>query len=811
MRHGADARPLGPPDIFVGSQHRAASLPQDWWSSAFASAIRSIGRTLLVLCPWDNPAPFTRSWCLWEIFATLDAGISLEVQVVPRQEMAFMMAMVEDHDKIELAWCKIDARLASAFNPADKAMIDSAVLASAGGFAAVNGRIHHELRKWLGAQSDVALSFMRRLLSTRAKTLGKMHEDTMWALKKVAGMLRDMERYDEAEARFRELLRVRRELYGAAPHADVYAAMHDVAISIAHNDVLSDPGKLAEAEELFREAHAGRSRLLGVCVALADTEIGLAYLLNRTGRVGDAEEMLHAAVAHCRATQHSELYAVMGNLASKLMYRGAAEEAAAMYSEALAALIAATGEEHSMVLNIKMNLASALMLQGKRNEAATLLRGVVPAARVKLGPRHARTLAAEEQLSICESGAEFTVAGPGGHGAARSPDSSAAVSDHSADAALQSAFDRAAYMYAHNQMAEAVPLLTDLLQAAERAPTSVPGLMRVQAMNMLFACLYSLQRYAPAARMCDMALALHRTELGPAHAMTMAMVQNAASLHTKLGAYDKAEPLNRESLAGFVALHGDTHPHSMSAVKNLAFTLSKLRRWGEAEELFRRVLSLRSRALGERHPDTLTSKNDLAAFLAEASRARGAVAAASGAAAGGSGSAGAAGVVSAQALAAALAGMGLAPPPASAAVAAPAAPPAESESVQLLRDFAAAQRSELGDAHEHTLAAINNLAIHLCSTRPEEAEKLYREALAGRAAKLGEWHGDTTDVRYNLAMLLFRRRVKSGEAARLLFGLQRHYARRLGETHADTVETRAALACLLAAQLARCLQAQQRR
>jgi hypothetical protein len=62
------------------------------------------------------------------------------------------------------------------------------------------------------------------------------------------------------------------------------------------------------------------------------------------------------------------------------------------------------------------------------------------------------------------------------------------------------------------------------------------------------------------------------------------------------------------------------------------------------------------------------------------------------------------------------------------------------------------------------------------------ARAVSRRQLAGRSAKLGaDWHSDTTtDVRYdNLAMLLYRRRIKKGEAARLLFALQRHYARRL--------------------------------
>jgi hypothetical protein len=51
-------------DIFVASQHKAATLPQKWWSDAFRQAVADIGHTVLVLQPWSAPVPLTRSWCL---------------------------------------------------------------------------------------------------------------------------------------------------------------------------------------------------------------------------------------------------------------------------------------------------------------------------------------------------------------------------------------------------------------------------------------------------------------------------------------------------------------------------------------------------------------------------------------------------------------------------------------------------------------------------------------------------------------------------------------------------------------------------
>ena len=56
-------------------------------------------------------------------------------------------------------------------------------------------------------------------------------------------------------------------------------------------------------------------------------------------------------------------------------------------------------------------------------------------------------------------------------------------------------------------------------------------------------------------------------------------------------------------------------------------------------------------------------------------------------------------------------------------------------------------------------------------------------------------------------MLLFRRRRATGDAMRLLFHLQRVYARAQGDASEDTRTTRAALITLMAEQPARCLAA----
>ena len=84
--------------MFVCSQHAAAEQSYEWWSSTFSDCIRAVGHTLLVLQPWDDPLPLTRSWCLWEIFSTVSSNTPLDVLLSPAQAAALHLALVRARD-----------------------------------------------------------------------------------------------------------------------------------------------------------------------------------------------------------------------------------------------------------------------------------------------------------------------------------------------------------------------------------------------------------------------------------------------------------------------------------------------------------------------------------------------------------------------------------------------------------------------------------------------------------------------------------------------------------------------------------------
>ena len=150
-------------DICTVNQQPEAQrqFPPDYFYTAFKDGIASIGRTVLVLLPFDDPIPLTRSWCLWEILCTAEApGAALEVRLGAAAEAALEAALATDLDRVLTIMTRVDIARAEASSQQDQDRIASAVdaSASAGGVAGINTTIKAELRAWLAATAAAAVA-----------------------------------------------------------------------------------------------------------------------------------------------------------------------------------------------------------------------------------------------------------------------------------------------------------------------------------------------------------------------------------------------------------------------------------------------------------------------------------------------------------------------------------------------------------------------------------------------------------------------------------------------------------------------------
>ena len=132
-------------------QHNTPQLPQLWWRQNFQRVIAVIGHTCLILSPWSNPAPLTRSWCLWEVVCSVHAGVRFSVQLPPSESADFGAALQADIGAVSSMLSTVDVRSSNAFMPSDREAILCAVEETVG-FAAVNRVVGHKLREWLVKQ-----------------------------------------------------------------------------------------------------------------------------------------------------------------------------------------------------------------------------------------------------------------------------------------------------------------------------------------------------------------------------------------------------------------------------------------------------------------------------------------------------------------------------------------------------------------------------------------------------------------------------------------------------------------------------------
>ncbi|OQS00615.1 hypothetical protein ACHHYP_03243 [Achlya hypogyna] len=128
-------------DLMVVDQHNAPSRPHTWWSTTFVSAIRDMGKVVMVFSPLLDPVPLTRAWCLWEIFSAITAGAEITLAMPTEQWTLYRVNLREDYHGVLDMLVTIDGRRAEAFNPDDRAAIFSAVEATTGGFDALNGHV----------------------------------------------------------------------------------------------------------------------------------------------------------------------------------------------------------------------------------------------------------------------------------------------------------------------------------------------------------------------------------------------------------------------------------------------------------------------------------------------------------------------------------------------------------------------------------------------------------------------------------------------------------------------------------------------
>ncbi|XRB05013.1 kinesin light chain [Pycnococcus provasolii] len=404
-------------DVFTVNQHASLQVPPDWWFTTFKEAVASIGHTVLILMPWDDPIPLTRAWCIWEILSTIDGQAKFEICLPAVEQKAFAEFLVnEGASKVIVKMVRMDVQRAEAWNVTDRDAILDAVRAYPGGPSEVNKIIKDQMRSWVEESAISALNSLdkekraisellmdvaelvvqrgkyaeaeplyREALDGRRRELGDAHPGTLDAINNFAILLKTQHKYAEAEPLYREALDGRRRNFGDA-HPDTLDTINNLA------NFLMNQGKLEEAEPLYREALDGRRRELGDTHSDTLGSINnLALMLTDQRKYAEAEP-LHREALDARRRElgdsHPDTLASINNLAISLKQQGKYAEAEPLYIEALDGRRRELGDTHPSTLASINNLATVLKSQGKFAEAEPLYLKALDGFRRELGDGH---------------------------------------------------------------------------------------------------------------------------------------------------------------------------------------------------------------------------------------------------------------------------------------------------------------------------------------------------------------------------------------------------------------------------------------
>eukprot|EP00808_Paulinella_micropora_P011235 g76372.t1 len=374
-------------DIFTVNQHQTFTVDPDFWFEAFRENVRTIGRTVLILSPWRNPVPLTRSWCLWEIFCTRLTKASFEICLSPTEVTDFEHALVKDFKSILDSLSRIDVKKEEAFKKEDQEKILALVEGMEGGAHELNKAVLAEMRAWVVQAGRDALKARE----------GKTDEDTLLLMNHVGILIKELGDLKEAEEFFRGALEVSEKTLGTE-HPDTLTSVNNLGA------LLNQQGKLAEAEPLYRRALQGREKTLGPEHSDTLSSVNnLGVLLYQQGKLAEAEPLYRRALQGKEKTlgaEHPSTLTSVNNLGVLLYQQGKLAEAEPLYRRALQGREKTLGAEHPHTLTSVNNLGLLLYQQGKLAEAEPLYRRALQGQEKTLGPEHPETLSSVSNLGL---------------------------------------------------------------------------------------------------------------------------------------------------------------------------------------------------------------------------------------------------------------------------------------------------------------------------------------------------------------------------------------------------------------------------
>eukprot|EP00300_Choanocystis_sp_HF-7_P010861 c17186_g1_i1.p1 GENE.c17186_g1_i1~~c17186_g1_i1.p1 ORF type:complete len:514 (+),score=121.02 c17186_g1_i1:42-1583(+) len=374
-------------DMFSCNQHDVLSVTAPWVSLKLVPTIRQLGRTVLALNSWDHPIALSRTWCLFEVYAAVCTGCSVEVAMPPAEYSLFRRDFAEASHVLDEALVKIDFASSKSSNPDEQQQIFELV-EKAQGFASVNAIVVGLLREW-------TINFGRAEAKKTRMMEGEFHIDALAWDHCIASLVAQQGDSMEAERLYKNCLEDRTHVLGDL-HPDTLSTMNNLAL------VYEARGRSDLSKPLFKRCLKLRRKVLGRSHPDTLTSLNnLAAMYEAQGRLRKAQALYERCFNQTKRVLgefHPETLISMNNLAVVYQAQKKFAKARPLHEKCLQWREKVLGDHPDTLVSMN-NLATVFQSQKSYDKAEPLYLKCTELSHAVLGPSHPNSRVFDENLT----------------------------------------------------------------------------------------------------------------------------------------------------------------------------------------------------------------------------------------------------------------------------------------------------------------------------------------------------------------------------------------------------------------------------
>lgn len=603
-------------DICTVNQHKSETRDFNWWQTTFLGAVKEIGCTVLVLSPWEEPIPLTRSWCIWEIFSTLTTQSRLEIVMSDMER--FLGVLVNDFDRIMKELCKLDAEEAKAGGKNEQTQIKEAILA-VGGFEEVNSKCQMGIQ---GALAEIARNAVAEESYGLMIALGSLldgqakYEDALeWFEKALEGYLKE-----EGGVEMVDLPGYATSQFESSDHESMMIAhtfLKDYQEQDKNGVDLNRKKKIVDTETGGIEGAGNGLPLARESLPLEIQQIPVLqeYLAQHPAAT------LEQVLLHLRQREPVDMQQPPPPFPGNLQQHPLGEEGGdevnethkyPKWSEESLAQINSSEKENQLILSLLNKERKVLKYPASVGKEVSECYNKMALVYKGLGAYEKALKFHEKALAIY-----LKLHGPRCDCVASMYRKAIAYEHQGANKMASHFYNKWLDIKLKSPPTDLHSLANFCIQSADVCRKHHPSM--ADESGDYDASTYGDKQsaYETALGFLEKALAIKLKSHGPDHPVVASVYERMASNYDSLGAYKKALALYEKTLAIKSKLRGPDYPSVAATYDNMACVYKKQGAYERALALFEKTLAIESKSLGPDHPLVATTYSSIVAIYEE--------------------------------------------------------------------------------------------------------------------------------------------------------------------------------------------------